>query len=737
MKAHYFFAASLIAAGLFSCQQEEKIGMSTEEVTQQLKDQVELFSTAAKINLSINYNTPIKGFIPFEVYDCNPVVDGKKDESIIPVYSSFTSSDGIFNGEVEMPEYITTKDVYVYTSTFYLPKLVKAKVAGNSISAEYTPSSKSRSRASRAGSGTTSALDEGWNKMGEFYGDGSIGYADGLYKEEELAGAYKTFNMHYENLRTNNGKNENEHKDFKFSGGKDNRIAVTFLESNTPYNSSLGYYYYSGSEPDYENLNIYLLYPNAQDGEYDGSDGLTKVVSSGLDKGTTVYLRYYNADGSYSYDFPENTKIGFVLLSNAWSEKNVTDNNQTRACTNATFSLDKDGKEVTSNDNKLRSVIAFTYDEGKGLSGTVKSGVKSFFAFEDNFVPGSKNIDEDKNDYKDVVIMVSTGKKEDIEAPWIEVVDPDTEYTLSMEHSGGLFAFEDLWPAKGDFDMNDVLVRFDYSIRYYSTTMREALTGEPLKLSGEDFVLTPGQNVNAAGNINGFGVCLKTVEGVLKPGENCEVSYLKTKSSVLNSEGSFVDANDYEPFEPAHAVHQESDFNRKGTYNVVLLTNNVKGKSILNHHIKIAVDYINPIELASDEVRDGVSTINPFIYKVSEYDSSKRWEVHLVGRIPTEMADPTYFGTEDDASDPDNGLFYVRKIKEERGEEVDYPFSFYLLGVADQNNFENLRDKLVRDENGHVTARPKNESVEIGKVFPRYNNWIKSDHKEDIDWYID
>lgn len=185
----------------------------------------------------------------------------------------------------------------------------------------------------------------------------------------------------------------------------------------------------------------------------------------------------------------------------------------------------------------------------------------------------------------------------------------------------------------------------------------------------------------------------------------------------------------------AQSLHQEGVYGSSDTYNVILITDNIKGADVLNHRIRIKVKYNEP-QAVEGGSRDGVSTLNPFIYKESTRNPGKRWEVHLTGRIPTAMVDDSYFGEEDDASDIEEGIFYVRKIQGKQKSDLDYPFSFYLLGVPDQDAYENLRNKLVRDENGHVTGRPKNESVAIDQIFAGYRNWVESNHTEDKDWYL-
>lgn len=734
------YAAILAATTLTACQ-DEITSSGSENNTNQGIIQETRFSTAESYQLNINYDTDVTGVIPFEIYDQTPFKDGVKRSDLLPIYSGITTVNGTYNHSIDLPEYISApgQNLYIYTSCIHVPSLLIASINGNAINVDRNNIAMVKSHSTRSGEPTTSALQEGWVKMGNYNENGVIEYADGIYKEKDLEEAYNIFNNYYGNLKKK--QNTNEHKDITFDCSNNKKLAVTLLSSNSEYNSSLGYYYYSeGKEPTYEELvengMIHLLFPNTQDGDFDCNEG-SKSTTVGTQKGTTVYLKYYNGkdDKTGSYYFP-GTKInvGFVLLSNAWSEKLINDNNQTRTSTNTTISKDRYGKNITNNGSMRRPVLAFKYYSGKGLDGSGNFG-KAFVAFEDNFIQGKNNGNEkDVNDYTDVVILLTTVNNDDIDAPWIDEVTPETPVHRTMTKSGGLFSFEDLWPSRGDFDMNDVLVRYDYSIDYMEAKMGELTEGKPFKLISEEFVLTPGQNINAANNKNGFGICLKTERPELNS-SNCDIEYYISVNSVLDKDGNFVDCQEYKEFTPAQGLHNEKAYRSDNIYNVILVTNNIKGNDVLNHHIKFVVKYKEAIEITDGE-RDGVSTLNPFIYKQSENNPEKRWEVHLTNRIPTENVDDSYFGTEDDASIPEENIYYVRKVNS-NGEITPYPFSFYLLGVPSQDAYENLREKLVYDKNGNITGTPKNERTSIDKVFNRYMNWVRTDHNEDKDWYLE
>jgi LruC domain-containing protein len=107
-----------------------------------------------------------------------------------------------------------------------------------------------------------------------------------------------------------------------------------------------------------------------------------------------------------------------------------------------------------------------------------------------------------------------------------------------------------------------------------------------------------------------------------------------------------------------------------------------------------------------------VASVKPFIYRS---DGDKNWEVHIPMEAPTEKMNTSYFGTENDCSDPSKGLYFVR--------EGNYPFAFYMHGV----NISVFEDTILKREN---------ESKRIDELFPGFMEWSTSGGTTNQDWYI-
>lgn len=186
-------------------------------------------------------------------------------------------------------------------------------------------------------------------------------------------------------------------------------------------------------------------------------------------------------------------------------------------------------------------------------------------------------------------------------------------------------AYEDLWPATGDFDMNDLVMSFDYNL---ITDANGYLT----EVIGNYQLLATGGILH-----NGFGIefpflapgdlqmCIEpspTIKrGIQEPGQKNAVVLLFT-----DMRKEMYDWNTLED-----AIH----FSAPTLYTVSFRVT----KKILLSSIKT----------------DG---FNPFIYRVK---GTSRSEVHLSGRQPTNLADQSLFHTVNDNTSPGTATTYVSK----------------------------------------------------------------------------
>ncbi len=245
---------------------------------------------------------------------------------------------------------------------------------------------------------------------------------------------------------------------------------------------------------------------------------------------------------------------------------------------------------------------------------------------------------EDDNNYdqnfSDVIIAMKSNPVQAITGGGIPTVDPDNKTTSNVRK--GIYAFEDLWPNAGDYDMNDVMVRYNY----------EKVFDKDNKIYSESFIFKTFQNY--ASNRN--GLAFKVNGSTIPSSIQCEIR--------KSGESEFI----------------KTSFTHETGENVFLLTDNVKDN--MGAEYKVTFTYASSITKES--------AVQPFIYRNTT--DGKRWEVHIAKEAPTSLVDSSYFSMKgsDDASKLSENIYYVRN--------GIYPFAFFLAG-ADENDLNKMLDK--------------------------------------------
>lgn len=613
-----------------------------------------------EVNLEVSYlNSEVQANVYFELYDEMPVTPGEynyiKRDDVSPLFTAYTADNSVFNGKVELPAYV--KKVYIYTPAFFAQNLIEAEVINGVIKATddatdvntrvVSSTSKEHDSYMLTQENTPAAYqDTRWKdwlgtynkkRNGEieykYIGDLAAQQKDGLY----------TAHTRVINVNKACPPEYRSYSDMYIN--EDAEVAVTFLGQNTCWNCSMGYYYYKeGEKPTtLEDAHIIMLFPNTQDGQWINNKAGAKVTA-GIDRLTSVQLKYYPhiASGSMEGEtnaFPAGYRIGFVLANNAWSHRvsGFNRGNKYRAATSEGLSVNNNG-------------VAFNAPR----TAVYKYGDWIMISFED--------FTSDQN-FSDVVITLKSNPVDAITD--IPVVNPDDDKTTIAPSLKGTFAFEDLWPSQGDYDMNDVMARYSYGKTFDINN----------KIYSETFVFKTFANV--AANTNGLAFKL-TTNGTVSSATFavCKVGETEFKEEPLQ--------------------YEQAD-------NVYILTDNVKGN--LGEEYKVTVNY------AEGSPATKQSDVEAFIFK--NEDSGKRWEVHLPKYKPTSKVESSYFGKGDDASKPEQGIYYVRN--------GSYPFAIFLSG-ANEEDLSRLLDG-------------SNERVAIDKLYDGYSGWVESNGTQNKDWY--
>lgn len=624
------------------------------------------FSTSAKMNLDIRYQDMggITASVYFEIYETCPVELNesgsayRKIEGIEPIFADVTNDQGVYMGTAELPAYL--KEAYVYTSAFYAQTLIKATIQNNTLQAsddvmaEPTVASLS-TRASDYDSYVVK--HEGWKTYLGDYAKGKNGEIQYTYKfdhkTEKKDLSASNFPKLYEiqssviNASKDCPEEYRASKDLRIElkdGQAGARIGITFLGGNTCWNSSLGYYFYKdGHKPNsLAETDVIMIFPNTQDGYWSNNRGESQRFA-GVKRGTTVKLKYYSDINNPSTGtdlFPDGYRIGFVLACNAWERRigGFTQDDGYRAA--STDNLSIDGRGMTY---KTPRTAIYRYTE------TSKDIDAIMFSFEDHY---------DDDNYSDVVFtLVSDPIEAVVDVPSVDQDgDKQTVHTVK-----GSYAFEDLWPSRGDYDMNDVVIKADYEKTFNNRG-----------ILSESFFFKTNKN-SYTGLTNGMAV---TLNGVAASAE--------IKVSVKGPKDE--------------AYTQINDFSREG--NVLLITNDVKANA--NTTYKITASYTAPVTAGG--------SATPFIYSTTRKPlaPNMRWELHLPFEKPSDKADLSFFGTGDDRSIPEQNIYYIRQEM--------YPFAFFLSGATEQDlsklldpaNESKAIDKLYPDYASWATSQGAN-----------------------------
>ncbi len=190
------------------------------------------------------------------------------------------------------------------------------------------------------------------------------------------------------------------------------------------------------------------------------------------------------------------------------------------------------------------------------------------------------------------------------------------------------YAFEDLWPAYGDYDCNDLVMNFNYKIVTNSQNKIVDLVSKfKIKSSGASFD-------------NGFGVSLNVA-----PANVASVTGCIKVGTVVN-----IDPKGYESGHTTNTVIIPVD-----------AVNTLLGRSLINavhggYAVQTEVQTVT-VHLSTPQTSIGTAPYNPFIF----VNQDRGKEIHLKDHAPTQLANPVYFGSLNDASDPGAGLYYRSK----------------------------------------------------------------------------
>ncbi len=218
-----------------------------------------------------------------------------------------------------------------------------------------------------------------------------------------------------------------------------------------------------------------------------------------------------------------------------------------------------------------------------------------------------------------------------------------SETFTPSELGWGSIAFEDLWPGKGDYDFNDLVVnyRFTHMLNAQNQTVESILT---FKIGA----------INASYQ-NGFGIELPFDESLIASVTGSQL----TEGALISLNNKGLEEGQNNPV----IIVFDNAFEH-GNYG--------ECAQQPDEEISILITYVNPVDPSSL----GSAPYNPFIF----IDGNRSNEVHLSDKAPTSKVNTSLFGTVQDDSNEETNRYYKTA--------TNLPFAIHII-----HNFRNPRER--------------------------------------------
>jgi len=463
---------------------------------------------------------------------------------------------------------------------------------------------------------------------------------------------------------------------------EDADVWVTFVTEGAGYRNSVGYFVYDPASPPTQPADVQekIVFVNASTS--------TPLDSVGTYQ-NTVYLG----------TFPAGKALGFVIVSDGFSTSGrLVNGKRTGGVKDSAnpkwifYSLRALNPEASSAQNLNVHTIML-----KDVSDSSDGYQRLVLGFEDiNRESGGDH------DFNDVVLAVHVTPRHAIQnidtlQPLVSAQDLDSDgdgvkdaldefpndasRAFSRYYPGadtwGTLAYEDQWPQRGDYDMNDVVVRYR--------------TREIMNAAHQVVGLTADYQLAARGGLNdsGFamhlpGVAASAVTSATLSSGNAAARALSLEAG--QTEAVFPIFGSIQALMPISANPACSFANTQAGCSAV---------AVVPFHLEVS--FKSP--LSADLF---ASPYNPFIYATAR----RGQEVHLPGKAPTAKADSSLFGTGVDKTVAATGFTYMDAQRRPWALDIPVPWNWPL------------------------------EVTDLLRPYPRFADWATSAGANARDWYV-
>lgn len=405
----------------------------------------------------------------------------------------------------------------------------------------------------------------------------------------------------------------------------DAEVWVTFVHEGAGWKNSLGYYTYPNDNPpqsvnDIEDLTI--IYPNVS------------YEESVLKSGNKVQLLYLDKENNeYTQVFPANRTVGWFLIANGWNRNSSSIGNGSYVhYSNINLNIE--------NNEDLQKHNVLLYDEARELL---------VLGFEDI----ARNSSSCDNDFNDAIFYTTvspfTAVKTDDYQPIDTPTDTDQDGVNDnfddypedptkafnnfyvAEGEFGTIAFEDLWPSKGDYDFNDLVVAYNFNqITNSDNNVVELQAKLQVRAVGASFKNAFGFSLNIQPNLINSVIGQEITEDFLSIASNGTENG-QSKATIICFDNPY-NITEFPGGGFGVNVTPSAPYSEPETMDLV-------------------VKLTEPINF--DDF--GTPPYNPFIIVNQNRDK----EIHLPNNAPTDLADISRLGTYDDDSNVDADKYYI------------------------------------------------------------------------------
>lgn len=433
-------------------------------------------------------------------------------------------------------------------------------------------------------------------------------------------------------------------------------VWIVFVHEGAGWKNALGFYTYPAGSPPATTAdiqNITILFPN--------------LSFPYLTSGMKVKLG----------EFPAGTEIGWVLMANGWVNGNVTagthmiySNSELNPATDPT----KKQQFVQVYDPGRDIVLLGIEDQKRQLGGDNDFNDAMFYVLSNPIVAVQTT-------NMPVVTYTATDTDNDGVSDNFDEYPNDPARAFNQyypsENGYATLAFEDFWPNQGDYDFNDVVVKYRY---------------KQVKNAGNNIVNIEGTYIltaTGANYRNGFGVQWPVNQNVV-----ASVSGNLLSGNLIQTRANGTEAGQ----DLATVIVFSNSGNLLQYPGTGVGVNTTPGATWVEPiPLSLNIEFSTPQTAASL----GSPPFNPFIF-VSQ---DRGREVHLPNNAPTQLAASSFFGTGDDSSVPASGRYYKTAS--------NLPWAINILDVFDYPN----------------------EQTEITEAYLKFGQWAESSGQQFYDWY--